>query len=606
MHRATIRRSRTFSKPASRSLRRKPWLEQLETRNLLATVAGFSPAQELAAYGFNQLALSQPGLGKTIAIVDAYIAPNITTDLTTFDTKFGLPTINLTVIPDGATRSDPSGGWELETALDVEWAHAVAPYAKIVLVEAANDAVNSTDVPTALLHSVSLAASSTVGANVVSMSWGLPEFKAETSYDSTFNVPGVTFVASAGDNGAGTIWPAVSPNVVSVGGTTLTATSTSGVYTETAWNGGGGGVSTYESAPAYQGSSFIDSELTLQVSSAKRTSPDVSFLANPNTGVAVYDSGDGGWFVVGGTSAGAPQIAATVALADQLGKTSLSSAQTLAATYSEQADFYDITSGTNGYAAGTGYDLASGLGSPIANLCVPALAKQAAAHGVNSTDALRAAPISVGGGFGNGFGGFGSGHHHGDGGHGFRDDNTTDNTSSQFFIISLNFNSSLSALSVLAANSAATAAQQSAAVLAVGQSFTYQIAPRAYEAALITPPSLRVGETIDDPVDGGQQVLPPLPAPVPGGGQQPLAAPVNNNVNRPAAPQTPRNVVPDQGGSEELSLSIWENEAESVSEHSPTALAAVFAALGFMSFKAPAEELDRERQADAVTTKQRK
>src|SRR5207248_7814219 len=115
--------------------------------------------------------------------------------------QYSLPAINLTVVNDGATAPDPTGGWALETALDVEWAHAVAPYANIVLVEAANDVVNSAGVPTALLHAVSVAASQP-HVRVVSMSWGASEFKTETQYDSSFTTPGVTFVAASGDSGA--------------------------------------------------------------------------------------------------------------------------------------------------------------------------------------------------------------------------------------------------------------------------------------------------------------------------------------------------------------------------------------------------------------------
>jgi hypothetical protein len=565
-------------------------VEQLEPRNLMAIFSGYSPAQELAAYGYNQLGIAQPGLGKTIAIVDAYLAPNIATDVATFDSTYGLPAVNLSVLNDGATRADPTGGWELETALDVEWAHAVAPYAKIVLVEAANDSVTSASVPTALLHSVTLAASSTVAANVVSMSWGLAEFKSETSYDSTFNVPGVTFVAAAGDNGAQPIWPATSPNVVAVGGTSLAATSTAGVYTETTWSGGGGGVSTYESQPAYQKESYTSSVTAAQNPGGKRTIPDVSFLADPNTGVSVYEAGDGGWYIVGGTSAGSPQIAATVALADQVGKTSLSSAQTLAAAYNEQADFYDITSGSNGYAAGTGYDLASGLGSPIANQWVTTLAAQGTAHGVTSTDPLRAAPSSGGtGGTGSG----GGGHHHHNSSHGFRDSTTGDDNSAQIFFLPFTVNSAANANDVV--NSAASSAQalQTQNSMATGQSVVFQTVARTSPFSLFTPPSLCVGETFEDQTDVGEQPQPPaLPVPVPGG-QQPGAGQVPPGTTTPGTvPQAPRAHTPDIVPARVEA--IVENESDSVSENVPTAVAAVVAALGFVSFRTPAQELAQD------------
>jgi hypothetical protein len=383
-----------------------PCVEELEGRDLPSVVIthapsphllrnfnGYTSAQVLQAYGFSQLNITKPGLGQTIAIVEAYDAPQIQADLTTFDAQYNLPAINLTVVKDGATSSDPTGGWELETALDVEWAHAVAPYANIVLVEAANDAVSSAGVPTALLHAVSVAAGQ---ANVVSMSWGVPEFKTETQYDGTFTTAGVTFVASSGDSGAPPIWPAVSPNVVGVGGTTLQVGSAGNYVSETGWGNGtrsarqggsGGGISAYEPEPAYQlGGTYTSTVTAAQNSGGKRMSPDVAYDANPNTGVAVYDQMNGGWLVIGGTSAGAPQWAALVALADQdraASGSSLGSAQTLAALYQEQADFHDITAGNNGYAAGPGYDLVTGLGSPQANLLVPALAAQGISEGLN-------------------------------------------------------------------------------------------------------------------------------------------------------------------------------------------------------------------------------
>jgi len=351
-----------------------------------APATGDTPSQILQAYGFNQLNISEPGLGQTIAIVDAYESPNIQSDLATFDAKYNLPAINLNVINDGATSQDPSGGWELEAALDVEWAHAVAPYANIVLVEAADDSVNSAGVPTNLLHAVSVAATQP-NVTVVSMSWGVPEFASETQYDSYFSAPGVTFVAASGDNGAGTIWPAISPNVVAVGGTTLEISSSGSYTSETGWGSGfrsassggsGGGFSQYETEPAYQKGSYLSS---VTDTNGMRMSPDVAYDADPNTGVAVYDSTNGGWQVVGGTSAGTPQWAALVALADQMraavNESPLSSVQTLTALYQEQGDFHDITSGNNGYSAGVGYDLVTGLGSPEANLLVTALANGA-------------------------------------------------------------------------------------------------------------------------------------------------------------------------------------------------------------------------------------
>jgi subtilase family serine protease len=190
------------------------------------------------------------------------------------------------------------------------------------------------------------------------MSWGGSEFSTETYYDSYFATPGIVFFASSGDNGAGVIWPSSSPNVVGVGGTTLNLDSSGAVTSETAWSGSGGGVSAYEAKPTYQ--------TNYGVTTARRAVPDVSYDADPNTGVLVYDStpyqGSSGWWVVGGTSAGAPQWAAIQALGLSANNNNFyqDAASSAYASY-----FRDITSGSNGYAAGPGYDLVTGLGSPV-------------------------------------------------------------------------------------------------------------------------------------------------------------------------------------------------------------------------------------------------
>jgi subtilase family serine protease len=205
------------------------------------------------------------------------------------------------------------------------------------------------------------------GVVAVSMSWGSAEFSTEHSYDSYFSKSGVVFFASAGDNGAGVLWPSSSPNVVSVGGTTLNLGTTGAVISETAWSGGGGGVSAYEQQPAYQ--------TTYGLKYAKRSIPDVSYDADPNTGVMVYDStpydSTTGWWTVGGTSAGAPQWAAIHALGLTTGNANFY----LDTGQSYSLHFRDIKSGSNGYPATVGYDLATGLGSPITTGFKP-LAKQ--------------------------------------------------------------------------------------------------------------------------------------------------------------------------------------------------------------------------------------
>ncbi len=293
--------------------RRKCIFEPLETRSLLSASglpeitasplaqavvnvsAPYTPAEIRQAYGFSNI--SANGAGQTIAIVDAYDDPNILSDLKTFDSTFGLPDpLFQKVNQNGSQTQLPTAnsGWGLEIALDVEWAHAVAPAAKILLVEANSSYLSD------LLAAVDYASSA---AKVVSMSWGASEFSSETSYDSHFSPqlhPGVTFVASSGDSGGRTIWPAVSPYVLSVGGTSLTiVSSANGTYSygsEKSWSGSGGGYSSFEKEPSWQ--------YAVQ-SSGRRSSPDVAFDANPSTGFFVYDTyGYRGWYAIGGTSAG--------------------------------------------------------------------------------------------------------------------------------------------------------------------------------------------------------------------------------------------------------------------------------------------------------------
>ena len=332
-----------------------------------AASAPYTPSQVRQAYGFNKV--SYDGSGETIAIVDAYDDPKIQADLHAFDAAFGLADPTFTKAAPAGKPATANAGWAGETDLDVEWAHAIAPKAKILLVEALSS--SDADLRTAIDY-----ARKQPGVVVVSMSWGGSEFSSELGYDSTFTTPaghaGVAFVASAGDNGIGAQWPAVSPNVLAVGGTSLTVTANGTRINETGWSSGGGGLSRYEAEPSFQRS---------VQGSGKRSTPDVAYNADTNTGFYVYDgtpnqSGQTGWFSYGGTSAGAPQWAALVALADQgraaKGLGSLSNLP--AAIYSlPRADFYDITAGNNGMRASAGYDLVTGLGSPQANLIVAGL-----------------------------------------------------------------------------------------------------------------------------------------------------------------------------------------------------------------------------------------
>jgi hypothetical protein len=410
LHPSKFTKNRSQDLRSLRRFRAQPRVEELEARTLLSA---YTPLQIQQAYGINQIsfnagAVKGDGTGQTIALVDAYYDPTIQSDLTAFSQKYGLSLLdgkngdgtftqaNLSNL--GTKNLSPANDdWTLETALDVEWAHAMAPKANIVLVEAASDSQDpNTGEPTALLNAVQYAATNT-GAAVVSMSWGISEVPLETSWDSFFTTPGVTFVAASGDNGAGTIWPAVSPDVVSVGGTTLKLTRSNTISSETGWGygslsrllgGSGGGFSQYEPLPSYQQNSGISTSLT---QFGARLNPDVAYDADPSTGFSVVNAGS--WTTVGGTSAGAPQWAALIAIADQGraldGLSPLGSTQTLSAFYSNPSDFHDITKGsrTGVYALvdnngsivgrvavtpGPGYDLVTGLGTPIANVLVSA------------------------------------------------------------------------------------------------------------------------------------------------------------------------------------------------------------------------------------------
>lgn len=312
---------------------------------------GLSPATIKSVYNFSTS--STVGAGMTIAIVDAYDDPTAESDLAVFSNQYGLPACTTAngcfkkVDQTGGTRYPRTdAGWALEISLDVQWAHAIAPGAKILLVEAKTNSFAN------LLAAEDYAKSH---AQYVSNSWGASEFSGENSYDSHFSQTGVSFFVSAGDAGLPAEYPSSSPNVISVGGTTLHFSGNT--FTgETGWSNGGGGCSTYENATSAQ-SSFSG---YAQVSCAgKRATPDVSLDADPASGVSVYDStryqGQQGWYAVGGTSASAPMWAARSAVAGAV----VSSAY----VYGSSISYRDITSGNNGAPCLVGFDLCTGRGS---------------------------------------------------------------------------------------------------------------------------------------------------------------------------------------------------------------------------------------------------
>lgn len=334
---------------------------------------GYAPAL-IRSY----LGLSGQGSGQTIAIVDAYGDPKIAADAQKFSQQFGLPGVcgaggkagdcfTLDVArPEGA--AGPNGDWDLETSLDVEWAHAIAPRARIMLVESSDASFG------AMFRAVKVAAAAHPAA--VSLSWGAGEFSDETSYDRYCAVSGSVCVAASGDNGHPGIYPAASRYAIAVGGTSLTLTSGGSVTSEVAWSGSGGGRSWFEQIPPSQ---------RQVVSGDRREFPDVSYDADPATGVAVYDSvpyqGETGWWQVGGTSLGAPSWSAILADADQL-RAAAGAAPLTAAGFGAQRALYglssaeiaDITAGpANGFCpvgclAGPGYDQVTGIGSPRAGI----------------------------------------------------------------------------------------------------------------------------------------------------------------------------------------------------------------------------------------------
>jgi len=350
---------------------------------VMAAPTGLTPAQVRRAYGFD--VLTNRGDGQTIAVIDAFDQPYIEEDLAVFSQTFNLPpctTANGCFRKITTTKNDTKPPirqiWALEISLDVEWAHAIAPDARILLVETKSAKLAD------LMEGVELAVDN--GATVVSMSWGAPEFEGQLAYDLRFRfLPStVTLLASSGDFGTGVFYPAASPYVIGVGGTTLNVDAQGNYISETALSASGGGLSAFEDEPSYQMQFGLPNNPDHQ-----RGVPDVAYNADFATAFAVYSSfpylGFKGWIPVGGTSAGAPQWAGLFAIVNsmrsQAGKSPLTAATAAlygAASAQGPAKFNDITSGSNGTCgplctAAPSFDYVTGLGSPRAYRLVPAL-----------------------------------------------------------------------------------------------------------------------------------------------------------------------------------------------------------------------------------------
>ncbi|MER6979192.1 putative Ig domain-containing protein [Streptomyces carpinensis] len=339
---------------------RRTDIKQRLAAALAAAPSGLSPANLHSAYNLP----STGGSGLTVAVVDAYNDPNAESDLATYRSTYGLSSCTKAngcfkqVSQTGSTTSLPSSdtGWAGEEALDIDMVSAVCPNCNIILVEA--NSATDTDLGIAENEAVAL------GAKFVSNSWGGGEASSQTTEDSQyFKHPGVAITVSAGDSGYGAEYPATSQYVTAVGGTALTTASNSRGWSESVWHtnsteGTGSGCSAYDPKPSWQ----------TDTGCAKRMEADVSAVADPATGVAVYDTyGGSGWAVYGGTSASAPIIAGVYALAGTPGSGDYPAQY----PYSHTGNLNDVTSGSNGSCstsyfctARAGYDGPTGWGTP--------------------------------------------------------------------------------------------------------------------------------------------------------------------------------------------------------------------------------------------------
>ena len=349
-----------------------------------AAPSGYGPSDLQSAYSLRS---SSAGTGQTVAVVDAFDDPNAEADLTVYRAQYGLPACTSAtgcfqkVAQDGSTNYPSlNPEWGQEISLDLDMVSAICPNCHILLVEANDNTISN--LGAAVNEAVAM------GAQYISNSYSAPEQPWQRTYDSSyFDHPGVVVTASSGDTGFGKGYPAASPYVTAVGGTTLVRdSSVARGWSETAWAGAGSGCSAYESKPPWQKDQGCPG----------RTIADVSADADPNTGVAIYDSFDSnGWGVDGGTSVAAPLIASVYALAG----TPAANSYPASYPYAAATALNDVTAGSNGSCthtyictAGPGYDGPTGLGTPDG-----VSAFQAGPHGTIAgklTDAATGQPLT--------------------------------------------------------------------------------------------------------------------------------------------------------------------------------------------------------------------
>jgi subtilase family serine protease len=333
-----------------------PAIQPATTPHAIPAGFGYGPSQLQSAYN---LPSSTAGSGQTVAIIDSYDYPTAAADLATYRSAAGLPACGTgcfsKVNQNGAASPLPASagttGWDVEEALDIDMVSAICPLCHIILVEA--NSPSTANLGTAVNSAVSL------GAKFVSNSYGGSESSSDPTFDTQYyNHPGVAVTASAGDDGFGVEYPAASKFVTAVGGTSLSTSTNARGWNETVWSGSGSGCSADDAKPTWQ----------TDTGCARRTNNDVSAVADPNTGVAIYNSfSAGGWNEVGGTSASSPIIASTYALAGAPAAGTYPSSY----LYAHPSNFYDVTSGSDGTCSPAylctgevGYDGPTGLGTP--------------------------------------------------------------------------------------------------------------------------------------------------------------------------------------------------------------------------------------------------